>query len=745
MSGVIESSPCQTTAQRKAGPLRLALVGCGAIAEELHLPVLAGHEGIALTALVDRDAQRARRLANSYRVPNVLGDAGELSSQSVDAVILATPPFHHAPGSIGLMSRGLHVLVEKPMALTLAEAEEMCRVADEHEVVLAVGLYKRLLPATRLLASLIGSQQWGRPQSFSYEWGGIGGYASATLGLMRKEYAGGGVLMDLGAHAFDQLVAIFGGDGDVVAYRDDARGGIEADCVADLSFEVAGSPVRGCVELSRVRNLANRLEIRCELATLSVALNERFEVTVRPHDGQPLVVRGAGASDVSWFESYRTEIDDWLHAIQTGGEPELSGRSVLPSVALIEKCYAIRQPLSVPWLDDMPRTCVPAGTNGHRRKVLITGAGGFIGSRAAEILALRDGHNVRAMVRGAATASRLARLPIELVLGNLKSDADVRRAVEGCDAVVHCAVGTAYGQPREIAAVTVGGTQRVAAAARAAGVERFVHLSSIGVHDSSFAGTIDGSTPVRPAGGDFYGRTKAQAESAVRAEERRGLSVAVLRPGCVFGPFGFTFVVNPLRALAQGRLVLQDSAHSPANTVFVDNLVEAIACSLVASDNAVRGRAFAIGDGDDATWGEYYGWFGERLGVEVIQASGPGGNSNSPACGFLQGIMKTLASSEAKSFAKRILASDPLGTVPRWLLARFPSLETRLRDLAGMNEPVIYRRSAAAAAGDPIVITPRAGRISIAEATTFLGYVPPVAREDAQAQTWRWARYARIV
>lgn len=724
---------------------RVALIGCGAIAEQIHLPVLAGHEGISLTALVDRDEKRARKLADAYGVKCVLRDADDLSSEDFDAAIVATPPFHHAPCSIGLLRRGLHVLVEKPMALNLAEAEEMCDVADEHNVVLAVGLYKRLLPVTRLLKSLVSGGRWGRPLSFNYEWGGMGGYASATLGLMKREYAGGGVLMDLGAHVFDQLVAIFDDAGEVISYRDDSRGGIEADCEAELAFDCAGHRVHGKVSLSRVRNLANRLEICCEHATLSVPLNERFEVTVRPHEGAPLAVRAAGPVDVPWFESYRAEFDDWLAAIAKGGQPELSGRSVLPSVTLLEECYRARQPLSVPWLDEMPQRSISSATNGKRRKVLITGAGGFIGSRAAEILSLRDGWDVRAMVRSSASASRLSRLPIELVQGNLKSDEDVQRAVEGCDAVVHCAVGTAYGQPREIEAVTVGGTKRLAIAARGVGVQRLVHLSSIGVHDSKFAGWIDGNTPVHPPRGDWYGRTKARAEEAIRREEHRGLSVAVLRPGCVYGPHGFTFVINPLKALAAGRLVLENSADSPANTVYVDNLVEAIVCSLAASDESVRGRAFAIGDGDDCTWGEYYGWFAEQLGVSVAETMGPPSAAVRSKNGFFGGILKTLTSAEAKTFAKRVLQSDPLGTVPRWLLERFPGIESRLRTLAGINEPVIYRRAPSDNKEEPMAVQPRAGRISIAEAQEFLAYAPPVTRTQGQTQTWRWACHAGIV
>src|ERR1043166_7433838 len=114
-----------------AGRLRVALIGCGAISQSLHLPVLAGHESIRLAALVDRAIGRAEQLARGYGVPLVVADAADLSSDGIDAAIIATPAAHHAPCAIDLMRRGIHVLVEKPMALTSADAERMGQVAGE--------------------------------------------------------------------------------------------------------------------------------------------------------------------------------------------------------------------------------------------------------------------------------------------------------------------------------------------------------------------------------------------------------------------------------------------------------------------------------------------------------------------------------------------------------------------------------------------------------------------------------------
>src|SRR5437773_10063290 len=100
-----------------------------------------------------------------------------------------------------------------------------------------------------------------------------------------------------------------------------------------------------------------------------------------------------------------------------------------------------------------------------------------------------------------------------MVQGDLRSKEDVARAVASCDAVVHCAIGTAYGQRREIFGVTVEGTRNLAEAARAAGVERFVHLSTIAVHGTDVGRVLDESTPLQPTPGDAYSEIKTPADA----------------------------------------------------------------------------------------------------------------------------------------------------------------------------------------------------------------------------------------
>src|SRR5512134_121949 len=94
--------------------LRLAVVGCGAITTLHHLPAIALSDRVEAAALVDVDAARARTLAERFGVPEVADETGGLTGH-VDAAIVALPNSLHAPVSIDLLRRGIHVLVEKPM------------------------------------------------------------------------------------------------------------------------------------------------------------------------------------------------------------------------------------------------------------------------------------------------------------------------------------------------------------------------------------------------------------------------------------------------------------------------------------------------------------------------------------------------------------------------------------------------------------------------------------------------------
>lgn len=163
-------------------------------------------------------------------------------------------------------------------------------------------------------------------------------------------------------------------------------------------------------------------------------------------------------------------------------------------------------------------------------KILVTGATGKVGSRLAKRLAAR-GNEVRALVRDPSRVAALGDAPIELVKGDLLDTPSLERAVRGVDAVVHCAAFFRGATPEQAHAVNDLGTQRIAEAARAAAVKRFV-FTSTGLVYGANGGRLareDGPCAATAA----YPVSKLAAERALFAME--GLDVRVLRLPFVYG------------------------------------------------------------------------------------------------------------------------------------------------------------------------------------------------------------------
>lgn len=148
-------------------------------------------------------------------------------------------------------------------------------------------------------------------------------------------------------------------------------------------------------------------------------------------------------------------------------------------------------------------------------KVFLTGGSGFVGGAVARALR-RRGHAIRALVRDPAGAGDLAGHGAELVRGDIIDAASLRGAPAGCDAAIHLVGIIREKGPYTFEAVHERGTANVLAAAREAGLRRFVHMSALGA---------------RPEG-TAYHRTKHQGEDHVR---RAGVPFVILRPSLVFG------------------------------------------------------------------------------------------------------------------------------------------------------------------------------------------------------------------
>jgi nucleoside-diphosphate-sugar epimerase len=114
---------------------------------------------------------------------------------------------------------------------------------------------------------------------------------------------------------------------------------------------------------------------------------------------------------------------------------------------------------------------------------LVTGASGFIGSRLAERLSAEEGVRVRAMVRNPKKAERLRKHPLEIVQADLLDLPSLRKAIDGCDLIFHCAaLVRETGDRNEFYRTNVQGTENILKVSSETGIKRFIHFSSVAVY-----------------------------------------------------------------------------------------------------------------------------------------------------------------------------------------------------------------------------------------------------------------------
>lgn len=243
------------------------------------------------------------------------------------------------------------------------------------------------------------------------------------------------------------------------------------------------------------------------------------------------------------------------------------------------------------------------------RRIIVTGAGGFIGGRLVEALMQHpECGRVVATVRRWSSLARIGRYPLEAVHCDVLRPRSVTDIVSRGATIVHCAVGNR--------AATVDGTKNVLAAALAAGVRRVVHISTIDVYGRA-QGLIGEDQPFQRTGRE-YGDSKIEAEEVCQGFVDRGLEVVILRPTIVYGPFSDLWTVEFAERLKSGNWTLPaSSCQGTCNLVYVDDLVRAILLSLDA--DVASGSAYNINGPDRITWQGYVDGLNQGLGLPPLE------------------------------------------------------------------------------------------------------------------------------
>jgi nucleoside-diphosphate-sugar epimerase len=256
-------------------------------------------------------------------------------------------------------------------------------------------------------------------------------------------------------------------------------------------------------------------------------------------------------------------------------------------------------------------------------KVLVTGAAGFLGGHLIEMLVER-GYQVRALVLPEESVAHLQSLPsVEVVRGDLTDGESLRRAVRGVRRVYHVAAKTGpWGAEEDYRKVNVLGLAELVGVSVEAGVERFVHTSSITVYGHRLQGVVTEDHPFH-AEDNPYSRSKIAGEQLLaKLVRERGAPVIIVRPGWIYGPRDHASFARFASLIATGKGFLIGSGRNIVPLVYVRDVAQGLIRAGEADEEFV-GQAYTIADDRRTSQAEYFNTLADFLGVPPVTRTLP--------------------------------------------------------------------------------------------------------------------------
>jgi predicted dehydrogenase len=332
-----------------------AIVGCGMIAR-FHIRALAEVPGTRIVALVSRAVPNARKLAAEAGLDcDCTSDlAAALVRPDVHAVIVTTPSGAHLEPAAAAAAAGKHVVVEKPLEITTARCDRIIEACDRHGVRLAVIFPSRFSDANRTLKAAVDAGRfgkltlgettckWWRSQAY-YDEGGWKG---------TKVLDGGGALMNQAIHNVDLLQWLMGPVTHVTAFTASLaheRIEVEDTAAACLRFR---SGALGVIQATTSvwPGLPKTIAIHGDRGTAVIEQDDVLRWDFNPQTEEDQAVRqrfaqkvgaSGGSSDPAAIShvGHARQLGDFVHALRSGGQPQIDGREGRKAVAIIEEIY----------------------------------------------------------------------------------------------------------------------------------------------------------------------------------------------------------------------------------------------------------------------------------------------------------------------------------------------------------------------------------------------------------------------
>ena len=314
--------------------LKMAVIGVGSMGRN-HARVLMDIPDVQMVGIADKSLNNAHIVADKYRIP-VYEDHNQLFEEcSPSAVIIAVPTTHHREIAIDAIKRGIHVLIEKPIASTIEEAEDIIQTADQHHVIIAVGHIERFNPAVIELKRRIDAGELG--QIFMIH--------ARRLSPYPRRINDVGVAKDLATHELDMMRYL---TGEEVVHVSAEISKVMQSPHEDIVFGLLRfqNGILGILDVNWVTpTIVRELTITGEKGMFVVNyLSQELFFHENPASRQPLeralwdFTVNAGHMtrfQINKREPLRSELESFISAVKTGGKPLINGYDGLATLKLV--------------------------------------------------------------------------------------------------------------------------------------------------------------------------------------------------------------------------------------------------------------------------------------------------------------------------------------------------------------------------------------------------------------------------
>ena len=312
--------------------MKWGIIGASGIAHRRAMPAINIAESNELHALMVRDLERARKLAQEHGAPRYYDSVdGVLSDPEVNAVHVATPVYLHCDHVVQAAEHGKHVLCEKPMAMNVHECKCMIDACHQNGVHLEICFLLRFHPWYREIRRLVANGDLGEiieARATLLKWYTI------EEGLWRRDpdRAGGGVLMDMGAHAIDLLCYLLGGVSKVSAFANSRINRWEVEETATVLMQME-TGVHAIVDVSfAVPYSESMLEIYGTKGSVLVNGGQEWKLKIHTSDRVH--------EESKLYENlYKPQVEHFRRCVDGEAEPLAPGIAGLKNIQIISASY----------------------------------------------------------------------------------------------------------------------------------------------------------------------------------------------------------------------------------------------------------------------------------------------------------------------------------------------------------------------------------------------------------------------